>query len=96
MRVSAWPRLAGASDGANTSGIDSKLGPVPKWQAVAHDLDPPRIGYGDREIHVSEAHVAGDPCPSLLADGMHRLEERLGAVSAGGAAVALGTLRPGW
>ena len=81
MRVSAWPRLAGASDGANTNGINSKLDPVPKWQAVAHDLDPPRISYGDREIHVSEAHVAGDPCPSLLADPGDCSLEREGAGS---------------
>ena len=81
LRISAWPRLAGASDGANTSGINSKLGPVPRWQAVAHDLDPPRIGYGDREIHVSEAHVAGDPCPSLLADPGDGSLEREGAGS---------------
>ena len=81
MRVSAWPRLAGASDGANTSGIDNKLGPVPKWQAVAHDLVPPGIGYGDREIHVSEAHVAGDPCPNLLADPGDGSLEREGAGS---------------
>ena len=55
LRVSAGPRLAGASDGANTSGINSKLGPVPKWQAVAHDLDPSRIGYGDRTLRTKSS-----------------------------------------
>ena len=75
LRISAWPQLAGASDGAGASGIDSKLGPVPTWQAIAHDLDPPRIGKGGREIHVS----AGDPCPSLLADPGDCSLEREGA-----------------
>ena len=66
--VGALPRLARASDGAHASGVDGKLRPVPKGQAVAHYLDPSCIGYRDREIHVGKAHVAGDSCPSLLAD----------------------------
>ena len=38
-----------------------------------------------------DGHPAGQ-----AVHGMHRLEERVGAVSAIGAAGALGTLRPGW
>ncbi|OLP83112.1 hypothetical protein AK812_SmicGene36159 [Symbiodinium microadriaticum] len=76
-----WLRFAGTSDGVGAGGIDSKLSRMPKWHAIAHDLGPPRIGYGDREINVSEAHVAGDPCPSLLADTGDCPLEREGAGS---------------
>ena len=81
--VGALPRLARASDGADASGVDSKLRPVPKGQAVAHYLDPSCIGYRDREIHVGKAHVAGDSCPSLLADPGDSSLERKGAGSQG-------------
>ena len=81
--VGALPRLARASDGADASGVDSKLRPVPKGQAVAHYLDPSCIGYRDREIHVGKAHVAGDSCPSLLADPGDSSLKRKGAGSQG-------------
>ena len=70
-------------EAADASGVDSKLRPVPKGQAVAHYLDPSCIGYRDREIHVGKAHVAGDSCPSLLADPGDSSLERKGAGSQG-------------
>ena len=53
---------------------DSKLGAVPKWQAFANYLDPPRIGYRDREIHVGK-DVAGDSW-QLLEPGDGSLERK--------------------
>lgn len=68
LTVSSWPRLAGASDRADAGGVDSKLSPVPKGQAVADDLYPACVGHWGKEVHVCKAHVAGNPSASLLAD----------------------------
>ncbi|CAE7215665.1 unnamed protein product [Symbiodinium sp. KB8] len=40
----------GASDGADTGGVNSKLSSVPAREAIADDLYPARVGHGDREI----------------------------------------------
>jgi len=66
--VSPLPRLPGASDRASATCIDSKLGPVPKQQAIANDCDPAHIGYGDQETQACKMHVSGDTRPSLLID----------------------------
>ena len=47
------------SDRADAGGINSKLGLVPKWQAIANDLNPACIGW-HWEIHVCKAHASGD------------------------------------
>ena len=67
-RLRVRPRFAGTVTGLVQVASTGKMAPCQKWQAIiANNLDPPRIGYGDWEIHVGEAHVAGDPC-TLLAD----------------------------
>ena len=88
LTVSSGPRLAGASDGADTGGVNSKLSSMPERKAIADDLYPARAGHGDGEIHVGKVHIASDPSTSLLADpGDSSLErESAGGKGAGGRA----------
>ena len=85
LTVSSGPRLAGASDGADTGGVNSKLSSMPAREAIADDLDPARVGHGDGEIHVGKAHIA-----SVLADpgDSSRERESAGGKGAGGRTLA--------
>ena len=66
--ISAIVRSAIACERAHESGIDSELCPVPERQAIANDLNAPRIMDGHIDVHGGERNVAADACPGLLAD----------------------------
>ena len=43
---------AGARDGTDTGGANSKLSFMPKREAIANDLYPTCVGHGDRAVAV--------------------------------------------
>ena len=67
---------AGASDGADTGGANSKLSSMPEQGAIADDLYPARVGHGDGAVAVG--HRWRDVCGlSLMSSGTLSSREKV-------------------